>query len=111
MKQWSTSGNDIQYGRQVSGSRALLQRHEHLLKTDPGELVSDVEWGKRLDKLQGASNLDAPSLEAVFRGAHLADPETQDARVSIAFAGETMHYSAVLVGNNGVETTLGTVIE
>jgi hypothetical protein len=111
MRQWSTSGNDIQYGRQVSGSRALLQRHEHLLKTDPGELVSDVEWGKRLDKLQGASNLDAPSLEAVFRGAHLADPETQDARVSIEFVGETMQYSAVLVGNDGVETTLETVIE
>ncbi len=111
MRQWSTSGNDIQYGRQVSSSRALLQRHEHLLKTDPGELVSDVEWGKRLDKLQGASNLDAPSLEAVFRGAHLADPETQDARVSIAFTGETMHYSAVLVGKNGTEATLETVIE
>lgn len=111
MRQWSTSGNDVQYGRQVSGSRALLQRHEHMLKTEPGELVSDAEWGKSLKGLQGTSRLDTPSLEAVFRGAHLADTETQDARVTIAFDGETMHYNAVLIGKDGVATTLETVIE
>lgn len=110
MKQWSTSGNDIQYGRQVSGSPALLQRHRHLLKTDPGELVSAQDWGKRLDKLQGAYGLDTASLEAVFRGAHLADPETQDATVTITLDGTGMHYGAKLTGE-GVEAELEVNLE
>ena len=111
MKQWSSTGSDVQFGRQVSGSPALLQRHRNLLQTDPGELVSAPDWGKRLDKLQGATALDTPSLETVFRGAHLADPETQDATVSITLDGSTMNYSARLVGTDGVQATLETVIE
>lgn len=106
MRQWYCTGGDIQYGRTCQGSTALLQRHEHLLQTAEGELLSDPEWGKKLKDLQGAPIIDTRSLEAIFRAAHMKDPETQDAQVEITFDAGVLTYVATITAIDGVVATL-----
>jgi phage baseplate assembly protein W len=112
MRQWYCTGGDIQYGRTCSGSAALLQRHEHLLQTAEGELLADPEWGKKLKDLQGAPFVDARSLEAIFRAAHMKDPETQDAQVEITYESEVLTYVATITATDGTVATLErTIVE
>lgn len=111
MKQWATQGNDIVYGRQVSGSTALLQRHEHMLKTSPGELLSDVEWGRDLDSLLGSVTPDTRGLAAVSRAQHLKDPETQDADVEIVIAGGKLTYAVAITNTEGNAVVYEEVID
>ena len=112
MKQWFATGNDIRYGRLVSGQGALMQRHEHLLATDPGDLISDPEWGKKLKALLGQVNGDTTVLEDVFRAQHLRDAETDSAEISIQYENGTLRYSAIITAKIGIVTTLErTIVE
>lgn len=111
MRQWSTSGNDIVFGRQVSGGTALVQRQEHMLRTTPGELLSDAEWGIGLDSVLGQNGVDTTSLAAIAAAQHKTDPETIDATVAIAVSGAKLVYEGSFVSSDGANPTLTTVIE
>lgn len=111
MRQWATSGNDIVYGRQVSGGAALVERQEHMLRTTPGELLADAEWGIGLEGVLGRNGMDTTSLAAIAEAQHKTDPETVDAAVSIAVEGEKLIYKASFTSDEGTTTDLVTVIE
>lgn len=114
MKQWSATGGDLQWGRQVSGGAALVQRHEHMIDTAPGELGSDPEFGIGIRRYQGATTLDVDptSLAAVFRAQHLRDPETEDARGGFTLDGKGLaQYDAVITAKDGTVETVEAVIE
>ena len=112
MKQWMTQGNDIRYGRTISGQGALVQRHEHMLSTDPGDLLSDPEWGKKLKSMLGQAAGDTSVLEDVFRAQHLRDAETENAEVSIRYENGRLDYSATITAKNGTVTTVErTIVE
>jgi hypothetical protein len=112
MRQWMTRGNDIAYGRTVTGSTALMQRHEHLLSTEPGDILADPEWGKKLAELLGQTISDVTVLEDLFRAQHLRDPETDNAEVSIEFENGRLFYVATLTAKNGTVTTVErTIVE
>jgi phage baseplate assembly protein W len=106
MKQWFTQGNDIRYGRQISGQGAIMQRHEHLLATDPGDLLSDPEWGKKLKALLGQVNGDTTVLEDIFRAQHLRDVETDTAEVSIQYENGRLRYGVIITSKTGTVATL-----
>lgn len=111
MKQWATRNGDIVYNRQVSGGTALVQRQEHMLRTTPGELLADPEWGIGLDAVLGANDLDTASLAAIAQAQHKTDPETLDATVTIAVDGATLKYDGRFTANDGTTAPLTTVIE
>lgn len=111
MRQWMTRGNDIVYGRTVSGGAALVQRHEHMIHTSPGDLVADPEWGLGLRAYQGQATAfaDPDTLGKLFEAQHLRDPETAAADVRVQL-GERMGYDARLRGEDGLEANLALVI-
>lgn len=113
MRQWSCTGGDIQYGQQVSGGAALVQRHEHMLDTVPGELGSDVEWGIGARTLLGRStaSVDTESLGATYRAQHLRDPETLEAAPVVNYDGKTLRYKATLTPREGLEEELEVILE
>jgi hypothetical protein len=112
MRQWATRGGDIVYGRQVSGGTALVQRHEHMLRTTPGELLSDAEWGIGLDSVLGENDVDTASLAAIAEAQHKTDPETVDASVTITEEpGSKLKHSGTFTANDGTVAPLTTVIE
>lgn len=113
MKQWSATGGDIQWGRSVSEGKALVQRHEHMLDTAPGELGSDVEWGIGARAYQGrtTAEVDTKGLAATWRAQHLRDPETEDVEGVIAFANSRLEYDATIIAKSGVQVPLEAVIE
>lgn len=113
MRQWSCTGGDIQYGTQVSGGDALVQRHEHMLDTSVGDLVSDVEWGIGMRELLGrtTSEVDTTSLAAVYRAQHLRDPETSEVDGTIGYDGKKLSYAAKITGTDGVTSELALVVE
>jgi hypothetical protein len=111
MRQWATSGGDIVYGRQVSGGTALVQRQDHMLRTAPGELLSNAEWGIGLEGVLGQNDVDTVSLAAVAAAQHKTDPETLDASVTVTVDGEKLNYEARFTLNDGTTADLATVIE
>jgi hypothetical protein len=113
VKQWSNAGGDLQYGRLVSGGDALVQRHEHMLHTVPGELGSDAEWGIGARALLGrdTASVDLRGLAATYRAQHLRDPETIEVEATIDYDGSRLDYAATIVAANGVASELEIVIE
>lgn len=111
MRQWATQNGDIVYGRQVTGGTAMVQRHDHMLRTAPGELLADAEWGIGLDSVLGQNNVDTTSLAAIATAQHKTDPETLDAVVTIEEAGGKLNYEAAFTLDDGTAVELNTVIE
>lgn len=113
MRQWSTAGGDLQYGRLVSGGTALVQRHEHMLQTAPGELGSDPEWGIGARTLLGRTkaDVDLRGLAATYRAQHLRDPETTEVEATIDYDGSRLEYQATITAADGVENELEVIIE
>lgn len=111
MRQWATSGGDIVFGRQVSGGTALVQRQDHMLRTAPGELLADAEWGIGLEGVLGQNDVDTASLAAIATAQHKTDPETLEATVSIEVVGETLKYAGSFTADDGTTADLATVIE
>jgi len=111
VRQWAQRGNDIVYGRTIQGDSALLQRHANMLQTSPGELLSDVEWGRDLDSLLGSVTPDTRGLAAVSRAQHLKDPETQDADVEIVIAGGKLTYAVAITNTEGNTVVYEEVID
>jgi hypothetical protein len=112
MRQWSAKGGDIQYGREVSDGEALVQRHEHMIETAPGELGSDPEWGIGARTVLGRSvdAVDTRGLAATWRAQHLRDPETSEVDGVIDYDG-ALAYKAAITSNAGIEEELQVVIE
>lgn len=113
MKQWSTAGGLLQYGRLVSGGKALVERHEHMVHTVPGELGSDPEWGIGVRELLGRSTaeVDLRGLEATCRAQHLRDPETIEAEATILYDGSRIDYAATITAEGGVVAEPKVIIE
>jgi hypothetical protein len=113
MRQWSAAGGDIQYGQHVAGGAALVQRHEHMIETVPGELGSDPEWGIGARALLGRTTVgvDTEGLAATYRAQHLRDPETAEVEATIEYDGQRLTYAATITPNEGVEEELQVVIE
>ncbi len=108
MRQWFCV-RDLVPGRVASGVVAFLQRHIHIIDTPPGALPQDPEWGLGLARYVGARIApgDLPRLEALARIAHLRDPETVDASVTITLLSErTVLYHARLIPRSGVAVEL-----
>ena len=96
---------DIQPGRIATDATAFLQRHSHIIDTPPGQLPQDPEWGLGLARYLGArvGPGDIPQLQAVARVAHLRDPETVEAEVTITLlAPGRARYQARLFARDGV---------
>jgi hypothetical protein len=112
MRQWMTRGNDIVYGRTVKGGAAMVQRHEHMLKTSPGDMVSDVEWGIGIRQYQGSTTAftDVDTLGQLFAAQHLRDPETASADVRVDLKDTRLSYDGRFRGENGLENNLALVI-
>lgn len=111
MRQWATHDGDIVYNRQVSGGTALVQRHDHMLRTTPGELLADPEWGVGLENVLGANDIDTASIGAIAQAQHRTDPETLDAAVTIEADGGTLTYDGLFTLDDGTTAPLTTVIE
>jgi len=111
VRQWATNNGDIVYGRQVSGGPALVQRQDHMLRTTPGELLADAEWGIGLDAVLGQNEVDTASLAAIAQAQHKTDLETSEANVTIKVDGGKLKYNATFTSNDGATADLATVIE
>jgi hypothetical protein len=112
MRQWMTRGKDLVEGRTVTGGAAMVQRHEHMLETRPGDLVSDPEWGIGLRDYQGQTTAftDADTLGQLFSAQHLRDPETASADVRVTINGAKLTYDGRFRGEDGLENNLALVI-
>lgn len=90
----------------------MVQRHEHMLETRPGDLVSDPEWGIGLRDYHGQTTAftDPDTLGQLFSAQHLRDPETAKADVRIELRGNEMRYDGRFTAENGLENNLALVI-
>lgn len=107
-----TRGNDLVEGRTISGGAAMVQRHEHMLTTRPGDLVSDPEWGIGLRDYQGQTTAftDPDTLSQFFSTQHLRDPETASANVRVTIDHAKLTYDGRFRGEIGLENNLALVI-
>lgn len=111
MRQWSARGGDVEWGTTVDSGEALVQRHDHMLDTVPGDLGSDPEWGIGVRTVLGrtTAEVDARGLAAVYRAQHLRDPETVEVATTVKYDGLRLDYDAQLTGSDGLTLPLNRV--